>query len=159
MQTTPTVTSPSMRAKCIVEMRSDGLITREECATRISSVDQELQSARAAAAQVPAPAMDVKALACGLAVAFAAFAALPYDQKLGLLRRAVRDIVLDGARIPSLTLRGGFLGEILASDTMGVNSTTHCSVRCKIDEPPDLVIQFPAPVVIPIIDGRRRKIA
>jgi hypothetical protein len=108
---------------------------------RLNAVDQELQSARAAAAQAPAPAMDMQTLACGLAVAFAAFAGLPGEQRLDLLRRAVRDIVLDGARIPSLTLRGGFLGEILAR------------------APPDLVIQFPAPVMIPIIDGQRRKIA
>ena len=97
----------------IVEMRADGLIDRAECAKRLSAVDRDLQTARAAAAQSPAPAMDVHALAMGLADAFAGFASLPADQRWDLLRRAVRDIVLDGPTIPCLTLRGGFLGEIL----------------------------------------------
>jgi hypothetical protein len=33
------------------------------------------------------------------------------------------------------------------------------SVWCQISTLPDLVIQFPAPVVIPIIEGRGQKIA
>jgi hypothetical protein len=33
---------------------------------------------------------------------------------------------------------------------------TLLSVRSQISAPPDLVIQFPAPVVIPIVDGLRK---
>jgi hypothetical protein len=38
-------------------------------------------------------------------------------------------------------------------------AATRSSAWCQISTLPDLVIQFPAPVVIPIIEGRRQKIA
>lgn len=115
----------------IVEMRADGLITREECAKRLSAVDHDLQTARTTASQSPAPAIDMPAIARGLAGAFATFASLPFAQKRDLLRRAVRNIVLDAAgTVPSLTLRGGFLDELLCAGAVGANVTPHCSARC-----------------------------
>jgi hypothetical protein len=104
----------------IVDMRADGQITREECAKRLSAVDRELQAAHAAAAQSRAPEIDIHLLARGLAGAFALFPSLPFDRKRNLLRHAVRHIVIQDGTIPSLTLQGGFLGEILGSG-LGAN--------------------------------------
>jgi hypothetical protein len=116
----------------IVDMRADGQITREECGTRLTTVDQELQTvhtaAAAAAAQSHALEMDMYALARGLAGAFALFSSLPFDQKRNLLRRAVRHIVIQDGTIPSLTLQGGFLGEILGSG-IGANVAARSSAQ------------------------------
>jgi DNA invertase Pin-like site-specific DNA recombinase len=111
----------------VIDLRADGLISREECGKRLAVVDSELQAARAAA-RPPAPVMDMHALARGLAGAFALFASLPFAQKRDLLRRAVRDIVIDNGNIPSMTLRGGFLAEILGYNT-GANLSAHSTWR------------------------------
>jgi hypothetical protein len=74
----------------------------------------------------------MKALARGLAGAFL-FSSLPFDRKRDLLRRAVRKIMIKDGAIPSITLQGGFLSEILGCDT-GANllsrSTSRCWRRC-----------------------------
>ena len=74
--------------------------------------------------------MDMDALARGLAITFARFSSLPAAERWELLRRAVRKIILDGPMIPSITLRGGFLGEILGAETVPVNLSTHSSPHC-----------------------------
>jgi hypothetical protein len=117
----------------IVDMRADDLIKREECAKRLGTVDRELQTARAAAAAVAqgrTPELDLQALAQGLAGVFALFASLPLAEKDALLRRAIRDIVLDAGTISAITLRGGFLGEILGADTTGANLAPRSRPRC-----------------------------
>jgi DNA invertase Pin-like site-specific DNA recombinase len=114
----------------IVDMRADDQITRKECSKRLTAVDLELQVARAAvaAAQSRAPEMDMYALARGLAGVFALFSSLPFTEKRDLLRRAVRHVVIKDGTIPSITLQGGFLGEILGSDT-GANVAARSSAR------------------------------
>jgi DNA invertase Pin-like site-specific DNA recombinase len=114
----------------IVDLRADGLITREECTKRLSAVDQELHGARAAAAAVQnrASDIDLEALARGLAGAFALFASLPFDQKRDLLRRAVWRMTINDGAIPSITIRGGFLCEILESN-VGANLSPHSRWR------------------------------
>jgi hypothetical protein len=101
-------------------------ITREECAKRLNDVDQELQTAYGAAANAPSPRRDVdlSALARGLAGAFALFSSLVFDQQRDLLRRAVSCIPVKNREIPSITLRGGFLGEILGAERLSSNSVT-----------------------------------
>ena len=65
---------------------------------------------RVAVAQTPAPAIDLEALSARAGRAFGLFASLPFEQKRELLRRAIRDIVIDGGTFPSLRVRGGFSG-------------------------------------------------
>jgi DNA invertase Pin-like site-specific DNA recombinase len=113
----------------IVDMRADGLIHREECSKRLAALDRELQTAQAAVPSSGAPAIDLKALARGLAGAFFAFASLPFEKKRDLLRRAIREIVVKDGAIPSITLQGGFLGEILGVDT-GANLAPHSKLPC-----------------------------
>jgi DNA invertase Pin-like site-specific DNA recombinase len=127
----------------IVDMRADDLITREECAKRLGVVDRELQTARVAAtvAQGRTPELDLQALAQGLAGVFALFASLPLAEKDALLRRAIRDIVLDAGTISAITLRGGFLGEILGADTTGANLAPRSRSPCWP--------RFPVPARLP----------
>ena len=77
---------------------------------------------------------------------------------MDLLCRAARDIVLDGATNPSITLRGGLFSEILGANTMSANSSMHCLASLQISQMPDLTITLPKPVAVPIVD-RRRKLA
>jgi hypothetical protein len=109
----------------VLDMYERGDIDREEYIKRQGDVDRALSSARAAVAQAPPPVMDMHALVRGLAGAFARFSSLPAAERWELLRRAVRDIFLDGPAIPSITFRGGFLGEILDVEVGPANLSTH----------------------------------
>lgn len=114
----------------VLDMYERGDIDRDQYIRRLEAVDRDLATARAAAAaQTPHPTIDTDALVRGLARGFARFASLPPAERMDLLRRAVKDIILDGATIPSLTLRGGFLGEILEAETCLVNSSTQTAAR------------------------------
>jgi hypothetical protein len=109
----------------VLDMYERGDVDREDYIKRLGEVDRALSSARAAVAQAPPPVMDMQALARGLAGAFARFSSLPAAERWELLHRAVLEIILDGPAIPSITLRGGFLGEILDPEMGPANLSTH----------------------------------
>jgi hypothetical protein len=108
----------------IVDLRADGLIGREECAKRLSAIDQEVQTARAASAQSALPAIDIKALARGLAGAFALFASLPFDragsrQVAGVLRsNPWVDALAKASHLAHLQV-ASYITLIAAADTLG----------------------------------------
>jgi DNA invertase Pin-like site-specific DNA recombinase len=102
----------------VLEQREDGLISREACNTRVRALDLELRRARAVVPVDTTGELDLKALAIGLAGAFALFAKHAFAEKRSLLERAVKDIVITDGAIPSVTLRGGFLSEILGANLL-----------------------------------------
>jgi hypothetical protein len=74
-----------------------------------------------------------------------------------LLRRPVRNILIDDGTIPSLTLAAAFLGEILGP-IQALICYHGSTAWCQISTLPVLVIQFLAPVAIPVSHGRRRRV-
>lgn len=118
----------------IVEMRADGLISREECGKRLGVVDQELAAARSMAALPDVQAIDVKAITAALVRTFARFGKMAFPEKQGLLRRACREITLDSitSTIPTITFKGGFLGELLDE----ANLSRHSPAAYKPDAQP-----------------------
>jgi DNA invertase Pin-like site-specific DNA recombinase len=118
----------------ILDQNADGLITREQCVQRVRTVDCELADARALV-PAPLPSWDAKATALKVARAFACFAGSPFAKKRDLLRRAVRDITLADGTIPSITLMGGFLQEILGAN-LEAQSRRRYWRRCRAPERP-----------------------
>jgi DNA invertase Pin-like site-specific DNA recombinase len=95
----------------ILDQNADGLISRERCREQVSLIDRELAEARALLAPQPAP-WDAKRVALAVALVFDKFRLLAFEPQRALLERAARDIVLGDDGVLSITLRGGFLGEI-----------------------------------------------
>ena len=100
----------------------------------VRAVDCELADARALVPPPP-PSWDAKAAALKVAQAFACFAGSPFAKKRDLLRRAVRDITLADGATPSITLQGGFLGEILGAN-LEAQSRSRYWRRCRARAPP-----------------------
>jgi DNA invertase Pin-like site-specific DNA recombinase len=98
----------------LLDLRLTGDITKERFIARDRELETEERSLQALL-PMPKPKAKPLDLAALIARVFAEFAFLSFAKKRSLLQRAVREIILDGRTIPSVTLRGGFLD--------GVNST------------------------------------
>jgi DNA invertase Pin-like site-specific DNA recombinase len=131
----------------LLDLRLTGDITKERFVAR----DRELETEeRSLQTLLPMPKPKAKPVDLGAQIAqvFAEFAFLSFPKKRSLLHRAVKEIMLDGRTIPSVTLRGGFLD--------GVNSSLRSTTQSPIDSLSDVVIRFPKPIEIQrtYVDGR-----
>jgi DNA invertase Pin-like site-specific DNA recombinase len=133
------------REERLINLRVDGEITREQFSQRKKELDGLRVSLTSRYPKESAGAEDATALARILVTAFAQFAHLPQEQQRDLLHRAVREIMIVGRELVSVTLRGGFLGEF-----MGVVKLQHRSPPItEFNDTPDLVLAFPQPIEIP----------
>jgi len=101
----------------MVDLRADGLIAREECAKRLSAEHQELRTAGVAVALTPAPAIDLEALARGLAGRLAFSLPCPSSKSGNYCAAPFGISSLTAEPFPLLGCAAAFLAEILASDT------------------------------------------
>jgi DNA invertase Pin-like site-specific DNA recombinase len=96
----------------LIDVYQIGTITRAEFMERVGKLDG---ARKALDVMYPAPNpvdVDVKCLVSLLAMTFAQFKHLPFSDQRSLLQRAVKRITISGTAIVSLTLSGGFLGDI-----------------------------------------------
>ena len=101
------------RRERLVELYEWGKIDRK----RFSEREREIEKDRAALALVypdAKPKIAVDQLALALVEAFSGFHQLLFREQRALLQRAVGWIVISGHTVVSLTLSGGFLGEMVA---------------------------------------------
>jgi DNA invertase Pin-like site-specific DNA recombinase len=101
------------------------------------------------------PWNDGRDLAQILIEAFARFKRLPLEDRQLLLRRAIQRITINAQMISSITFHGGFLGEFAAT-LDGAKLPTSTSTCLGFSATPDLTIQFPQPIAIKELEGRRR---
>jgi DNA invertase Pin-like site-specific DNA recombinase len=95
----------------IVDLAVDGVITREDCSTRLKTLDAQIRELRTTI-PVPAPVVDIKRLTQALTRAFAGFARRPFPEKQAFLRKAFKNFVIGNRTIESLTLNGAYIGEL-----------------------------------------------
>ena len=99
--------------KELVLSMARGDITRTEFKEAADVIDREIRDLRGMLPAPPVPDADATVYLQAIAHALAEFALLPFTEQREILRRAVREIVIDGRHtpsIPSFTLNGGFLG-------------------------------------------------
>jgi hypothetical protein len=96
----------------LLDLYEAGDITREEFSARKRTIESE----RAALQHIPTPLRTVSAkeLALALVETFTGFHQLPQDEQRAILQRAVSRIMMSGRTVVSLTLSGGFLGDMVA---------------------------------------------
>jgi hypothetical protein len=111
--------------KELVLSMAKGDITRTEFKEDAEVIDREIRDLKAMLPALPVPDADAKHYLEAITHAFAEFGLLPFAEQREILRRAIKEIVIDGRQspsIPSLTLNGGFLGGFKRSGC-GANST------------------------------------
>jgi hypothetical protein len=104
------------KRKRLVDLAVDGEITREEFTKRVRVIDQQIRDAHQLAVRAPI-SIDFRQLASRIAQVFARFHFLPFEDKRKLLQCAIGKIVVQDGAIPSLTLSGGFLEELMSAKT------------------------------------------
>jgi hypothetical protein len=110
--------------KELITAMAKGDINRTEFKEAADVIDCEMRDFKAMIPSLPVPDADAKDYLQAIAQAFAEFGLLPFAEQREILRRAVKEIVIDGRRspaIPSITLNGGFLGGFKHS-ACGANS-------------------------------------
>jgi hypothetical protein len=122
----------------ILEQRTDGHITREQCNERVAAVDRELAALRIEM-PVAEPKVDTVKLAAALQKHFEGFEKWDLERQRKLLQWAIGDIVLNPKGIDTITLKGGFLVEAARMETTirdavdsanGVNLGSHSRLLC-----------------------------
>jgi DNA invertase Pin-like site-specific DNA recombinase len=118
------------KRKRLLDFAIDGTINKSELKQRLAVLDRERRELEATVQAKP-PDISAHQVVEILAHAFAEFASLPFTAKRDLLRRAVREIVVDGHAIPKITLYGGFLGAMATTANSVLRSRWSCSRRCR----------------------------
>ena len=118
-----------------------GRITEEDLDARLADYDQQIRilelSATAPVADEFNPAHYVE----GVSEYFADFAELQFSEQRDMLRRAVKEIMIQAGAIVSVTLLGGWLSGC-------VNSQLQRTLQREIDTTRNVVVRFPQPIVI-----------
>jgi hypothetical protein len=137
------------KRKILYDDRLDGTITKADYIEREQILAREERSLQSLL-PMPTPKAKPADLGALIATVFAEFGRLSFAKKRALLQRAVKEIILDGRTIPSVTLRGGFLN--------GANSEVRSTSQAAIGSVPDVVLRFPNPIEVKdtFVDGRRR---
>jgi hypothetical protein len=97
----------------LVDLYEGGDITREQFNERKKAIETD-RAALSLLYPAPQPKVAVDELALALADAFAGFHHLLFGEQRAILQRALGRIVISGRTVVSLTLSGGFLGEMVA---------------------------------------------
>jgi len=95
-------------------------------------IEREIRDLKAMLPTLTVPDADATVYLQAITQAFAEFGQLPFAEQREILRRAVKEIVIDGRRspsIPSTTLNGGFLGGFRQSG--GANSQLPSRSPCS----------------------------
>jgi hypothetical protein len=83
--------------------------TEEDFARESKRIEAEMRDLDLLASALLPTTFDAGKLVIRITRAFARFGKQPFEEKRGLLRTAVREIVLEDGMIPALTLNGPFL--------------------------------------------------
>jgi DNA invertase Pin-like site-specific DNA recombinase len=137
----------------LIDLRQTNAITRQQFDVRRKAIEGARRALDTLYPTPVAPWLDTAQLVKILTISFHRFRTLPFNERKQLLRRAVRKIIISGQTITSLTLSGGFLGEFMQT---GANLNPHSKAWSEFCTTPDVVIQFPQPIEIQWVDGRRR---
>ena len=118
--------------KELIAAMGKGDITRTEFKEAADVIDREIREFKAMLPLPPVPDADAGVYLEAITRAFAEFGLLPFAEQREILRRSVKEIVIDGRRtpaIPSITLNGGFLGGFKRSGC-GANWKLPSRQRC-----------------------------
>jgi hypothetical protein len=99
------------KRKRLVDVAVDGLLTKEDFAQRLQTLDREIREVRALLPGKRSAEWDVWRVAAHIAAAFAEFRFLSFVDKRNLLRRAVKEIVVKDSALIALTISGVFLAD------------------------------------------------
>jgi DNA invertase Pin-like site-specific DNA recombinase len=111
----------------LVDLYQKSDIDREQFNERKKKIEAD-RAALAHLYPAPQPQVSAKELALALVEAFTGFHQLLYSEQRAILRRAVTSIMMSGRSMVSMTLSGGFLGEMCAK--LNPHSTSPCWLRC-----------------------------
>lgn len=129
------------RLKRAYEWAMRGSIDEEQYLKEKETLSTEIRALEALRPQTPAEIHTRRSVAHQIAGVFAEFDTLPFGRQHALLRRAIKEAIIEDRAMLSITLRGGFLAQF---DVKNSPTTMYGGVR--IINTPDLVIPFKKPI-------------
>jgi hypothetical protein len=102
----------------LIDLLLEEVIDKPTFNARLTLIDQKLRDLRAARPTILPAGFDVRKLGRRIVRAFQRFGKATLDDKRELLKRAVREFRVENQAIPSLTFSGGFLGELVPTNSL-----------------------------------------
>jgi len=118
-----------------------GRVSDEDYDAKREPINQQIRILELSAKTPVADDFNPAAYVEGVSKYFAIFASLPFAEQRDMLRRAVKEIMIQAGAIVMVTLNGGWLRSC-------VNSQLQRTLQQQIDTTSHVVLRFPQPIVI-----------
>jgi hypothetical protein len=115
----------------LINLSVKGIITDEDLKARLEPMNRDIRTLDASAAPVVKDQFDAAAYVERVSAYFAGFANLPLAEQRDMLRRALKEIMIQGNAVLSVTLNGGWVGCVANSQ---LRSTPQRLRRCRVPE-------------------------